>query len=198
MASTKNERGLGNTVVVLHGDETGEELLQEALRVLDPALIGVDLSLQHYDLSLERRRATNNQVVEEAAEAILAAGFGLKAATITPEGVEDVGSPNLILRERLGAHVIVRTGRRIPGVRPLGGVNGPVTLVRMAVGGGDGANGRGGKCMEPRSGGKGRGWRKSPIGRNASPGAIAVLWRSMRSVTPSGAARKCSADPNTR
>jgi len=27
MASTKNERGLGNTVVVLHGDETGEELL---------------------------------------------------------------------------------------------------------------------------------------------------------------------------
>lgn len=134
MASTKNERGLGNTIVVLHGDETGEELLQEALRVLDPPVLGVDVSLQHYDLSLERRRATKNQVVEEAAEAILAAGFGLKAATITPEGVEDVGSPNLILRERLGAHVIVRTGRRIPGVRPLGGVLGPVTVVRMAVG----------------------------------------------------------------
>src|SRR5262249_46384896 len=30
---------------------------------------------------------------------------------------------------------IVRTGRRIPGVRPLGGVHGPVTVVRMAVGG---------------------------------------------------------------
>ena len=134
MASAKNERGLGNTIVVLHGDETGEELLQEALRVLDPAVLGVDLNLQHYDLSLERRRATKNQVVEEAAEAILAAGFGLKAATITPEGVEDVGSPNLILRERLGAHVIVRTGRRIPGVRPLGSMHGPVTVVRMAVG----------------------------------------------------------------
>ena len=99
-----------------------------------PALLGVDLNFQHYDLSLERRRATNNQVVEEAAEAILATWFGLKAATITPEGVEDVGSPNLLLRERLGAHVIVRTGRRIPGVTPLGGVHGPITVVRMAVG----------------------------------------------------------------
>src|SRR5262249_57333591 len=105
MASTKNERGLGNTVVVLHGDETGEELLQEALRVLDPALIGVDLSLQHYDLSLERRRATNNQVVEEAAEAILAAGVGLQAATSTPLGGADGRSPNPIPPGRLWCHV---------------------------------------------------------------------------------------------
>jgi len=42
-------------------------------------------------------------------------------------------SPDPLI-DGLGAHVIVRTGRRIPGVRPLGGVNGPVTLVRMAVG----------------------------------------------------------------
>ena len=131
MTTNKNDK---RTIVVLHGDETGEELLQEALRVLDPAVLGVDLNLQHYDLSLERRRATKNQVVEEAAEAILAAGFGLKAATITPEGVEDVGSPNLILRERLGAHVIVRTGRRIPGVTPLRRLPGPVTFVRNAGG----------------------------------------------------------------
>ena len=71
MTTDENDK---RTIVVLHGDETGEELLQEALRVLDPAVLGVDLTLQHYDLSLERRRATKNQVVEEAAEAILAAG----------------------------------------------------------------------------------------------------------------------------
>jgi hypothetical protein len=39
-------------------------------------------------------------VVAEAAGATCDAGFGLKAATITPEGVDDVGSPNRILRSR--------------------------------------------------------------------------------------------------
>ena len=43
-------------------------------------------------------------------------GLGLKAATVTPEGRDDVGSPNRILREEIGGKVIVRTGRRIPGV----------------------------------------------------------------------------------
>ncbi len=43
-------------VAVLHGDQTGEELLQEALRVLDPSLTGLDLRLDHFDLSLENRR----------------------------------------------------------------------------------------------------------------------------------------------
>src|SRR5215203_342092 len=75
-----------NTIVVLEGDQTGQELLEEALRVL------------------------------------------------SPEGRDDVGSPNRILREEIGGRVIVRTGRRIPGVVPLGGVHAPISIVRMAVG----------------------------------------------------------------
>jgi isocitrate dehydrogenase (NAD+) len=58
----------------------------------------------------------------------------LKAATITPEGADDVGSPNRILREELDGRVIIRTGRRIPGVTPLAGVHYPIAVVRMAVG----------------------------------------------------------------
>jgi isocitrate/isopropylmalate dehydrogenase len=62
------------------------------------------------------------------------AGFGIKAATITPEGADDVGSPNRLIREAIDGKVIVRTGRRIPGVVPLGGVHAPISVVRMAVG----------------------------------------------------------------
>jgi len=126
-------------IVVLEGDETGQELLEEALRVLAPAVTGVDLEFPRYDLSLESRRATKNEVVFEAAAALKEAGLGLKAATITPEGSDDVGSPNRILREEIGGRVIVRTGRRIPGVAPLGGVHAPISIVRMAVGGAYGA-----------------------------------------------------------
>src|SRR5205085_4922496 len=106
-------------IAVLEGDETGQELLEEALRVLDPEVTGLGLELPRFDLSLESRRATQNRVVYEAAAAIREAGLGLKAATITPEGRDDVGSPNRILREEIGGKVIVRTGRRIPGVVPL-------------------------------------------------------------------------------
>jgi isocitrate/isopropylmalate dehydrogenase len=122
------------TIVVLEGDETGQELLEEALRVLAPDVVGVDLELLRHDLSLENRRATRNAVVYEGAAAIREHGLGLKAATITPEGRGDVGSPNRILREEIGGKVIVRTGRRIPGVIPLGGVHAPISVVRMAVG----------------------------------------------------------------
>jgi isocitrate/isopropylmalate dehydrogenase len=124
----------GNTIVVLEGDQTGQELLEEALRVLAPDVIGVELRFPRFDLSLEARRAGRNQVVHEAAAAIREHGLGLKAATITPEGGDDVGSPNRILREEIGGKVIVRTGRRIPGVVPLGGVFSPISIVRMAVG----------------------------------------------------------------
>jgi isocitrate dehydrogenase (NAD+) len=121
-------------IAVLEGDETGQELLEEALRVLAPDVIGLDLQLGRFDLSLESRRATNNEVVMQAAAAIRESGLGLKAATITPEGADDVGSPNRILREEIGGKVIVRTGRRIPGVVPFGGVHAPISVVRMAVG----------------------------------------------------------------
>ncbi len=122
------------TIVVLEGDETGQELLEEALRVLRPEVIGLELAFPRFDLSLENRRATSNAVVHEAAAAIRERGLGLKAATITPETRDDVGSPNRILREEIGGRVIVRTGRRIPGVVPLGGVHAPISIVRMAVG----------------------------------------------------------------
>src|SRR6267143_1448250 len=123
-----------NTIVVLEGDETGQELLEEALRVLAPGVIGVELEFERFDLSLENRRATKNAVVYEAAAAIREHGLGLKAATVTPEGRDDIGSPNRILREEIGGKVIVRTGRRIPGVVPVAGVHAPIAIVRMAVG----------------------------------------------------------------
>src|ERR671924_233670 len=122
------------TIIVLEGDQTGQELLDEALRVLVPDVIGIEVELPRFDLSLENRRATQNGVVHDAARAIREAGLGLKAATITPEARGDVGSPNRILREEIGGKVIVRTGRRIPGVVPFGGVHAPISVVRMAVG----------------------------------------------------------------
>ena len=178
------------TIVVLEGDQTGQELLLEALRVLDPEVVRLPLRFEHVDLSLENRRATSNRIIHDAAEAIRRTGLGLKAATITPtptskpsldglgasptptsnpsldglgasptpaskpslEGLgayaspiarptaspapdpDDVGSPNAILREAIGATVILRTGRRLPNIRPVGGVHAPISVVRMAVG----------------------------------------------------------------
>src|SRR6266545_1758129 len=123
-----------NAIVLVEGDQTGQELLEEARRVLQPDVIGLELEFPRYDLSLENRRATQNEVVLDAARAIREHGLGLKAATITPEGAGDVGSPNRILREEIGGRVIVRTGRRIPGIAPFGGVHAPISVVRMAVG----------------------------------------------------------------
>jgi len=122
------------TIVVLEGDQTGQELLEAALRVLASDVLGFELSLPRFDLSLESRRADGNEIVHQAARAIREHGLGLKAATVTPEDKDDVGSPNRILREEIGGQVIVRTGRRIPGVVPLGGVHSPISVVRMAVG----------------------------------------------------------------
>src|SRR5579872_4760138 len=121
------------TVVVLHGDQTGEELLIESVRLLQPDVIAFEVARQDFDLSLAKRRETRNDVVHEAAAALRTTGFGLKAATITPEGAGDVGSPNAILRKQIDGRVIVRTGRRIPGVRPLAGVHAPISVIRMAV-----------------------------------------------------------------
>ncbi len=121
------------TIVVLEGDETGQELLEQSLRVLDSSVLELDLELVRFDLSLENRRATSNQIVIDAAVAMRDAGLGVKAATITPEGAGDVGSPNRILREQVNGKVIVRTARRLPGVTPIAGVHYPISVVRMAV-----------------------------------------------------------------
>jgi isocitrate dehydrogenase (NAD+) len=121
-------------VVVMEGDETGQELLEQSLRVLDGDLLGLpSLELQRFDLSLESRRSSDNGIVHDAAVAMREAGLGLKAATITPETAGDVGSPNRILREEVDGKVIVRTGRRLPGVAPIAGVHHPISVVRMAV-----------------------------------------------------------------
>ena len=122
------------TIVALEGDQTGQELLDQALRVLDPQVLGLELEISRFDLSLEHRRATENAVCLEAAEAMRETGLGIKAATITPEGADDVGSPNRILREAIDGKVIVRTGRKIPGVNPVAGVHHPISVCRMAVG----------------------------------------------------------------
>ena len=123
-----------NTIIICEGDQTGQELLVEALRVLEPNVLGFDVDLVRFDLSLENRRATNNKVIHEASAAMLETGLGLKAATITPTEIGGVGSPNRILREGINGKVIVRTGRRIPGVAPVVSLSHPVVVVRMAVG----------------------------------------------------------------
>src|SRR3989441_10853121 len=119
-------------IVILEGDETGHELLDEAVRVLSPEVTGLELEFPHFDLSLESRRATDNQVVYEAARAIREHGLGLKAATITPEGRDDVGSPNRILREEIGGRALGRTGRRTPGGGPFGGGAAALSISGMA------------------------------------------------------------------
>ena len=121
-------------ICILQGDETGQELLDEALRILEPSVIGIrNLAYETFDLSLERRRSTGNDIVREAAAKIIETGLGIKAATITPGNPGDVGSPNALLRELVDGSVILRTGRRIPSVRPLAGVHAPIAVVRMAV-----------------------------------------------------------------
>lgn len=127
-------------IAVLDGDETGQELLEAALRVLAADVVGLELELEHHDLSLESRRESANRVCEQAAAAIRDAGLGLKAATVTPEGAGDVGSPNRLIREGIDGTVIERTGRRIPGVTPIAGIHHPISVCRMAVGDAYGAD----------------------------------------------------------
>ncbi len=129
---------MSHTIVVMQGDQTGQELLDEARRVLKP-FAPSDVRFKTFDLSLENRRATNNQVVCDAAEAVKHYGLGLKAATVTPGDADDVGSPNALLREAIGAQVILRVGRRLPPMRPIAGVHAPIAVVRMATGGAYGA-----------------------------------------------------------
>ena len=120
------------TIVVLEGDQTGQELLVEALRVLDREVIDLELHFENHDLSLANREETQNAAVYAAAEAMKKHRLGLKAATITPEGKGGVGSPNQILRKAVDGKVIVRTGRKLPRVRPVAGIHAPISVVRSA------------------------------------------------------------------
>ena len=118
------------------------------------------------------------------------AGFGLKAATVTPEGSDDVGSPNRILREEVDGKVIVRTGRRIPGVvGPVSGVYHPISVVRMAV---DDAYG----AKQWREGS--RATTRSPTGREDHARRPAARSPSTRSGRPSGSAPRSTAGRSGR
>jgi isocitrate/isopropylmalate dehydrogenase len=165
----------GLRIVVCEGDETGQELLEQSLRVLDPDVLGVGIELLSFDLSLASRRKSNNAVVRDAADAMRETGLGLKAATITPETTGDVGSPNRILREGVGGSVIVRTGRRIAGVSPLAPVVHPIVVVRMAVGDAYGAaEGRTGSPGAPDE----EAWRTEKIDRRVCRGVAEYSFRT--------------------
>ena len=123
------------TIVVLEGDQTGQELLEEALRVLAPDVIGVELELPSL-------RPLARGPPGDRERSRLRGRHSDPGARLRAEGGDDhprerratSARPNRILREEIGGKVIVRTGRRIPGVVPLGGVHAPISVVRMAVG----------------------------------------------------------------
>ncbi len=116
-----------NPVVELDGDEMTRIIWQFIKdRLIHPYL---DIDLQYFDLGIESRDATDDQVTVDAAQAIKAAGVGVKCATITPDElrVEEFGlkkmwlSPNGTIRNILGGVVfrepiiISNIPRLVPG-----------------------------------------------------------------------------------
>jgi isocitrate dehydrogenase len=100
-----------NPVVELDGDEMTRIIWQFIKeRLILPYL---DVNLEYYDLGMEYRDATDDQVTIDAAHAILKHGVGVKCATITPDEarVEEFGlkkmwkSPNGTIRNILGGVV---------------------------------------------------------------------------------------------
>ena len=85
---------VANPVVELDGDEM-TRIIWQAIKdkLIHPYL---DIDLEYYDLRIEHRDATNDQVTIDAANAIKQHGVGVKCATITPdearvEGVQPQG-----------------------------------------------------------------------------------------------------------
>ncbi|MEZ4492445.1 MAG: NADP-dependent isocitrate dehydrogenase [Dehalococcoidia bacterium] len=106
-----NKIKVANPVVELDGDEMTRIIWQFIKdRLILPYL---DVQLEYYDLGIEYRDKTNDQVTVDAAEAIKKHGVGVKCATITPdeERVEEFGlkemwrSPNGTIRNILGGVV---------------------------------------------------------------------------------------------
>jgi isocitrate dehydrogenase len=129
-----------NPVVELDGDEMTRiiwSFIKEQL--IQPYL---DLELKYYDLSIQSRDATKDQITVEAAEAIKRYGVGVKCATITPDEarVEEFGlnemyrSPNGTVRNILGGVifrepiVIANIPRLVPGWKK------PIVIGRHAFG----------------------------------------------------------------
>lgn len=129
-----------NPVVELDGDEMTRIIWQFIKdKLIHPYL---DIDLKYYDLGMESRDATDDQITIDAANAIKQYGVGVKCATITPDEarVEEFGlkkmwrSPNGTIRNILGG-VIFREpiiAKNVPRLVP--GWTQPVIVGRHAYG----------------------------------------------------------------
>ena len=131
---------VANPVVELDGDEMTRIIWQWIReRLILPYL---DIDLHYYDLSIENRDATDDQVTIDSANAIKLHGVGVKCATITPDEqrVEEFGlkkmwkSPNGTIRNILGG-VVFREPIVIDNVpRLVPGWTDPIVVGRHAFG----------------------------------------------------------------
>lgn len=118
---------VANPIVEIDGDEMTRIIWQWIRERL--ILPYMDVDLHYYDLSVEKRDETNDQITIDAANAILEHGVGVKCATITPDEqrVEEFSlkkmwrSPNGTIRNILGGTVfrepiiIKNVPRLVPG-----------------------------------------------------------------------------------
>ena len=129
-----------NPVVELDGDEMTRIMWDFIKKKL--ILPYLDIDLKYYDLGMESRDATDDQITVDAAHAIKKYGVGVKCATITPDEarVEEFGlkqmwrSPNGTIRNILGG-VIFRQPiicRNVPRLVP--GWTKPIVVGRHAYG----------------------------------------------------------------
>src|SRR5712664_2689513 len=129
-----------NPVVELDGDEMTRIIWQF---IKDKLILPyLDVELKYYDLGIEHRDATGDQVTIDAANAIKEYGVGVKCATITPDEarVEEFGlkemyrSPNGTIRNILGG-VIFREPIVISNIpRLVPGWTKPIVIGRHAFG----------------------------------------------------------------
>jgi isocitrate dehydrogenase, NADP-dependent, eukaryotic type len=128
------------TVVELDGDEM-TRIIWQAIKdtLIHPYL---DVNLEYYDLGIQKRDETNDQITIDAAHAIQKHGVGVKCATITPDEarVEEFGlkqmwkSPNGTIRNILGG-TIFREPIIISNIpRLVPGWNKPIIIGRHAFG----------------------------------------------------------------
>ncbi|MDX5360490.1 MAG: NADP-dependent isocitrate dehydrogenase [Alphaproteobacteria bacterium] len=131
---------VANPVVELDGDEMTRIIWDFIKQKL--ILPYLDIKLEYYDLGIEYRDQTNDQVTVDAAEAIKKHGVGVKCATITPDEarVEEFGlkkmwkSPNGTIRNILGG-VVFREPiicKNVPRLVP--GWTQPIVVGRHAFG----------------------------------------------------------------
>src|SRR5438445_692467 len=131
---------VANPVVELDGDEMTRIIWQF---IKDQLILPyLDVDLEYYDLGIEHRDATDDQVTIDAAEAIVRHGVGVKCATITPDEarVEEFGlkkmwrSPNGTIRNILGG-VVFREPIVISNIpRLVPGWTDPIVVGRHAFG----------------------------------------------------------------